>query len=143
MSDQENQPTYNDNVVPPFNIELETTIYTEILSHFREILNKYGDPKKYRWRGLGAVACMTQFIQTSMQSQYTDPHRTMEALDHMFIQMIDIYTASNQLDEMDISELPDPANLREMEDSGKDKNITSEMDGRDEISGTNGMNEVD
>ena len=81
------------------NTELENQIYQRLNSLLGEIIAQHGDPQQVKWRGMGTVYCLKGFLDTALQSQ---DHGVMKTLDHMFIEMVDIYKSGADIDEEDI-----------------------------------------
>jgi hypothetical protein len=84
------------------NEELENQIYTELKDKVDDILARYGDINQHKWRGMAVMYCLQGFLNTAMNSSEGDPHSTMQALDHMFVQITDIYKAGTDITEKDL-----------------------------------------
>lgn len=84
--------------------DLENQIYVELKDKVDDILERYGDIKQYKWRGMAALYCLQGFLNTSLNSPNDDPHATMESLDHMFVQITDIYKSGTDLTEKDLQD---------------------------------------
>ena len=73
------------------NTDLETQIYSDLKAHLDQVLQQHGDPTKEKWRGLGVFLCLNGFLETALNSKDDDPHSVMKVLDHMFVEMVDLY----------------------------------------------------
>jgi len=74
--------------------ELETKIYKELSDHLNKILQEHGPnekPLEKKWRGLIAINCFKGFLDTALTSEQNNPHEIMSILDHMFVQLVDLY----------------------------------------------------
>ena len=84
--------------------ELETKVYQELSNHFNQILAEHeSNPKK--WRGLIAINCFKGFLDTALHSEQDNPHEIMAILDHMFVQLVDLYQNIPAQSEVESSEV--------------------------------------
>lgn len=74
---------------------LETKIYQELLDHLNRILAEHGSPNECilqkKWRGLITLNCFKGFLETALNTQQNNPHEIMAILDHMFVQLVELY----------------------------------------------------
>lgn len=68
-----------------YNTELELENYKKILE-FVETL-----PLDKPWRGVMCMNILKGFLEIAHKKDQEDNHSIMEALDHMFIQMVEVY----------------------------------------------------
>lgn len=70
------------------NIQLESETYKKIQDFIKTL------PLDKPWRGVMSMNILNGFLETA-QSNQNNPHTIMEALDHMFIQMVEVYKSGN------------------------------------------------
>ena len=101
-----------------YNTELESNTYKKIQEFIKTL------PLETPWRGVVCINILNGFLDTALKSEEQDPHRTMEALDHMFVQMVEIYKTQD-VSSLDI-ELDDStsSNLLELDPSSFSSNST-------------------
>lgn len=85
--------------------ELETKIYSELSEHLGQILAEHGSDPQKKWRGIIAINCFKGFLDTALKSEQDNPHEVMAILDHMFVQLVDLYQNAPQLNESNQDEV--------------------------------------
>lgn len=75
---------------PDPKFELET--YKKIQDFIKTL------PLTEPWRGVAAFNILNGFIETALTADSEDPHDIMMALDHMFIQMLEVYKSGGNTD---------------------------------------------
>lgn len=71
-----------------YNTELESTIYKKIQDFITTL------PLDQPWRGVICMGVLNGFLTSAMSNQ-DNPHSIMEALDHMSVQMVEVYKSGN------------------------------------------------
>lgn len=71
------------------NTSLEIETYKKIQNFIQTL------PLDQPWRGVMCMNILNGFIDTALKSEHENPHAVMEALDHMFIQMVEVYRSNN------------------------------------------------
>lgn len=69
------------------NLELQT--YKKIQQFIQTL------PLETPWRGVVCMNILNGFLDTAMKSESENPHEVMAALDHMFVQMVEVYKTGN------------------------------------------------
>lgn len=77
-----------------FDSKQETEIYKKIQDFIKTL------PLEQPWRGVMALNILNGFLDTAMSSQQENPHEVMAALDHMFVQMIEVYKSGGNTEGM-------------------------------------------
>ena len=71
-----------------YDIELEYAIYKKMQEFIKTL------PLDKPWRGVVCMNVINGFLTSAMSDQ-DNPHLIMEALDHMSVQMVEVYKSGN------------------------------------------------
>jgi hypothetical protein len=72
-----------------YNTELELENYKKIREFIKTL------PLDVPWRGVMCMNILNGFLEVAMKTDEEDPHAVMEALDHMFVQMVEVYKSGD------------------------------------------------
>lgn len=71
-----------------YNTELESELYKKIQEFIKTL------PLNQPWRGVVCMNVLNGFLTSAMSNQ-DNPHSIMSALDHMSVQMVEVYKSCN------------------------------------------------